>query len=197
MWDERYSAPEYIYGKQPNEFLASLPLKAAKGQKVLCLAEGEGRNAVYLASLGYEVLAIDQSMTGLQKALDLASENGVKIEVEQADLGSYKIPLDTYDGIISIFGHFDPGTRSYIYEQAIKGLKKNGFLAMEVYSKEQLSNDTGGPKSEETLYDLDDLEFIFQGRLEYIIKRKIERNIIEGKYHTGTGSVIQIFALRK
>lgn len=197
MWDERYSAPEYIYGKQPNEFLTSLPLKAINGQKVLCLAEGEGRNAVYLSGLGYDVLAVDQSVKGLQKAIDLASENGVQIKVEQADLGSYKIPADTYDGIISIFGHFDPGTRNHIYEETIKGLKKNGFLAMEVYSREQLSHNTGGPKSEEMLYDLDDLEFIFQDKLEYIIKRKVERNIIEGKYHTGTGSVIQIFALRK
>lgn len=197
MWDERYKDPDYVYGKQPNDFLASLPLKAEKGQKVLCLAEGEGRNAVYLASLGYEVLAVDQSMAGLRKALNLASENGVEIEVEQADLASYKIQSGKYDGIISIFGHFDSQTRTYIYNEAINGLKKDGFLAMEVYSKEQLMYNTGGPKSDEMLYDLVELESGFQNMLEYIIKRKVERDIMEGKYHTGTGSVIQIFALKK
>lgn len=197
MWDERYSDPDYIYGKKPNDFLASLPLTARKEQKVLCLAEGEGRNAVYLATLGYNVLAVDQSMPGLKKAMSLASENNVKIEIEQADLASYKIPSGTFDGVICIFGHFDSTTRIHIYNEAISGLRKNGFLAMEVYSKEQLMYNTGGPKSEEMLYGLDDLESIFQGRLEYSIKRKIERNITEGKYHTGTGSVIQLFALKK
>src|SRR5688500_3550918 len=95
MWDERYSDADFVYGKKPNDFLASLGLKSEGKQRVLCLAEGEGRNAVYLAQLGFEVLAVDQSMVGLKKALRLAEEKNVNIEIQQADLSSYRIKPNT------------------------------------------------------------------------------------------------------
>lgn len=197
IWDERYSDPEFVYGTKPNDFLASLQLTADGQKKVLCLAEGEGRNAVYLAKQGFKVLAVDQSMQGLKKALKLAEQNKVSIEIEQANLSTYQIPENTYDGIISIFGHFDPATRQYIHSQAMHGLKKQGFFVMEAYSKDQLNFKTGGPSDPEMLYDLKDLELDFADQLEFIIHRKIVRDVVEGKYHTGKASVNQIFGIKK
>lgn len=197
MWDERYAGAEYAYGKKPNDFLSSLDLKPDGRQKILCLAEGEGRNAVYMAQLGYDVLAVDQSWVGLQKAIKLAEENGVNIEIEQTDLSSYQIAPDTYDGIISIFAHFKPSTREHVHHQAVQGLKRSGFLVLEAYSKEQLRFKTGGPPDMEMLYDLDDLKKDFGNELDLMIKRKVQREVVEGKYHTGTASVIQIFGVKK
>lgn len=197
MWDERYSEADFVYGRKPNSFLASLALKPQGKQRVLCLAEGEGRNAVYLAQLGFEVLAVDQSMVGLKKALLLAEQNDVEIEVQQADLSSYEIKPDTYDGVVSIYGHFEKTTRRHIHSEAVKSLKQGGFLVIEAYSKEQLRFSTGGPRDESLLYELTDLEADFSESVDFMIKRQIERDVIEGKYHTGKGSVIQIFARKK
>ncbi len=197
IWDERYGEAGFAYGKRPNDFLASLEIKPEGNQRVLCLAEGEGRNAVYLAKLGFEVLAVDQSMVGLQKALMLAQENNVKVEVRQADLSSFKIQPDSFDGIVSIYGHFDATTRKHIHREALQALKPGGFLVMEAYSKEQVKYSTGGPTDEQMLYELTDLDADFAGEINFIIKRKTERNIVEGKYHNGTGSVIQIFGRKQ
>ncbi len=197
MWDERYAASDFAYGKKANHFLVSLGLKANGRQKVLCLAEGEGRNAVYLAQLGFEVLAVDQSGVGLQKALRLADENNVKIEVEQADLSNYKVPASAYAGIVSIYGHFNAATRIHIHKESLRGLMKGGFLVIEAYSKEQLQSKSGGPSDEKLLYSLDEIEADFAEQLDFIIKRNTKRPVLEGKYHTGVGSVIQIFGTKR
>ncbi|MGV3685026.1 MAG: class I SAM-dependent methyltransferase [Daejeonella sp.] len=197
MWDERYSDTEFAYGKNPNDFLASLDLYKGNNKKILCLAEGEGRNAVYMAQLGYDVLAIDQSRVGLQKAVKLAEANKMKINIEQADLSVYNIPPDTYSGIISIFGHFSPSVRSHIHRESVGGLKQGGFFILEAYSKEQKSFKTGGPQNIDMLYDLRDLEKDFGTELNFIIKRKVKREVLEGKYHTGMASVIQLFAVKR
>ena len=102
MWDQRYSADEYIYGKDPNEFLAKAVDNIPKG-KVLCLAEGEGRNAVFLAQHGYEVVAVDSSSVGLEKANKLAQERGVTIQTIVTDLAHFDIEPDSWDGVVSIF----------------------------------------------------------------------------------------------
>lgn len=102
MWDERYSTDEYVFGTAPNEFLASVATQIPVG-KVLCLGEGEGRNAVYLAELGFEVLAVDSSAVGLGKAQKLAKSRGVAIETLVADLADYDIQPDSWDAIISFF----------------------------------------------------------------------------------------------
>jgi len=197
MWDERYAASDFAYGKKANDFLVSLGLKANGRQKVLCLAEGEGRNAVYLAQLGFEVLAVDQSGVGLQKALRLADENNVRIEVEQADLSNYKVPASTYAGIVSIYGHFNPATRIQIHKESLRGLMQGGIFVIEAYSKEQPQFESGGPSDEKLLYSLDEIEADFDEQLDFIIKRNIKRPVLEGKYHTGVGSVIQIFGTKR
>ena len=192
FWDDRYNEDEFAYGKKANDFLASITFRVPTGKKALCLAEGQGRNAIFLAKAGFDVLAVDQSAAGLQKALELAKEENVEIKIQEADLSSYNIPEESYDCIVSIYGHFDPKTRAYIHRQAVRGLKKGGQFILEAFSKDQLKYDTGGPKALDLLYDLQELEADFDGGLEFQIKRQLNRVVEEGRYHTGMSSVIQI-----
>ena len=113
MWDERFGSLEYIYGTEPNDFLASVASQIPQG-KVLCLADGEGRNGTYLASLGYEVFAIDQSIMGLEKAKKLAQEKQVQISTIHADLADFVIEPQAWDGIVSIFCHLPLDLRSQV-----------------------------------------------------------------------------------
>src|SRR6185312_10127913 len=99
MWNERYSAPAFAYGTEPNDFLRSVADRIPPGP-VLCLAEGQGRNAVYLASLGHDVLAVDQSAVGLTRARELAASRGVEISTEAADLETYRIEPSKWSGIV-------------------------------------------------------------------------------------------------
>ncbi|RMG18562.1 MAG: class I SAM-dependent methyltransferase [Bacteroidetes bacterium] len=196
MWNERYRQQAYVYGKKPNDFLASLDLSAFSG-KVLCLAEGEGRNAVYLAGLGFEVTAIDLAEEGLKKARALAREKGVHIHTLQADLSTWAFPANAYDGIVSIFGHFPPEIRTRVHRGALKALKSGGFWVQEAYHPSQLQFKTGGPPRKELLYSLQDLLDDFQGQLELHIAREIQREVIEGAYHTGMAAVVQLFGQKK
>lgn len=196
MWDKRYNQESYAYGKEPNAFLASVDLNTFNG-KVLCLAEGEGRNAVYLAQEGFDVTAVDQSAVGLEKARKLAEERGVSIHTEQADLAEYHIEPAYWDGIVSIFGHFPPPLRRRIHGEAAKGLKSGGFLILEAYNKEQLAYGTGGPPVEDLLYSLEDLRADFGADFDFKIARETEREVMEGQYHNGAGAVVQIFAVKK
>ncbi|GAB2681718.1 SAM-dependent methyltransferase [Aliiglaciecola aliphaticivorans] len=194
MWDERYTDKDYAYGKQPNSFLAEHFPVIPKG-KVLSLAEGEGRNAVFLAKQGYAVTAVDASAVGLEKAELLAKENGVEIELIHADLAEFNIHEGVWDGVLSIFCPLPPELRSRVYKKAVNGLKAGGVFMLEAYTPEQLKHGTGGGKSidsmtskESILTDLDGLNF---NHLE-----EIERDVIEGKYHTGRGAVIQVIATK-
>lgn len=196
MWDERYNQESYVYGKEPNEFLRSVDLSGFSGE-VLCLAEGEGRNAVYLAQQGFEVTAVDASAVGLEKARRLAREKGVEIHTVHANLSHYQVEPGRFSGVVAIFAHFPEPLRRRVHRQAVEGLKRGGFLIMEVYHKEQLKYGTGGPPREELLYDLEMLRDDFGDQLDYRIAREVEREVVEGQFHSGKGAVVQIFALKK
>ena len=116
MWDERFSEPGFAYGTEPNDFLASVADRIPMG-RVLSLAEGEGRNAVFLAGLGYEVTAVDSSRVGLAKAEGLAAERGVTIATVNADLADFEIEPGVWQGIISIFCHLPPVVRAAVHER--------------------------------------------------------------------------------
>jgi len=190
MWDERFSSLDYIYGTEPNDFLVSVASKIPQG-KVLCLADGEGRNGTYLASLGYEVFAVDQSIVGLEKAQKLAQEKQVKITTIHADLADFVIEPQTWDGIVSIFCHLPPELRLKVYRQAVQGLKTNGVFILESFAPEQLQYNTGGPKNIYMLPDLSQLQQELTG-LNWEIARSLERDLDEGRYHNGKAAVIQI-----
>lgn len=194
MWDERYAEGEYAYGKQPNDFLVENFKVIPKG-KVLSLAEGEGRNAVFLAQQGYDVTAVDGSSVGLEKAQKLAQEKGVKITTIQADLDSYEIEANTWDGIISIFCPLTESQRQWIHQQVVAGLKENGVYLIEAYTPEQVELGTGGGKSIETMTTKQSLEQDLSA-LKFLKLHQTIREIIEGKYHTGMGSVVQGIAVK-
>jgi len=194
MWDKRFSEPGYAYGTEPNGFLASVADQIPQG-KVLCLAEGEGRNAVYLAGLGYDVTAVDTSTVGLAKAEALAKDRGVTIDVVNADLADYPIDPGVWQGIVSIFCHQPPIVRAALHERCLRGLAPGGVFVLEGFTPRQLELGTGGPKSRELLMELEIIRQELPGlRLE--IGREIERDVVEGTYHKGTAAVVQILAVK-
>ena len=194
MWDEEYSVDEYVYGTEPNDFLLSMTEKLKKG-RVLCLAEGEGRNAVHLAGEGFTATAVDSSRVGLEKAERLAHKNGVAIETVLVDLADFTMVKDSWDSIVSISCHLPPDLRKKVHRDVVAGLKKGGIFLLEAYTPKQLEFGTGGPPSAEFMMDLATLREELSG-LKIVHGVELVRNVVEGVNHTGMGSVVQILAER-
>ncbi|MFP5260873.1 MAG: class I SAM-dependent methyltransferase [Blastocatellia bacterium] len=195
MWDERYRAEEYAYGTTPNEFLVEKVRCIPKG-KVLSLAEGEGRNAVFLAKQGYSVTAVDSSLVGLNKARKLAEENDVVVEFIRADLADYDLGENKWDGIVSIFCPLPSLLRKDLYKRVIVGLKEGGVFLLEAYTPDQLKHGTGGGNSVDVMQSEESLRLELAG-LRFKHLTELERNVIEGVYHTGIGSVVQAIATKE
>ena len=194
IWDTRYSDPGHAYGTDPNDFLRQHFTALPMG-KILSLCEGEGRNAVFLADQGYDVLAVDASHVGLSNAESLAQQRNVKIKTQVADLAFYTIQPNSWDGIVLIFAHLPRPVRQRIYRQAIKGLRPAGVMLLESYGPDQLNFNTGGPKDIDLLPSLAELRNELAG-LEFIIAQEIYRDVLEGKLHNGRGAVVQIVGRR-
>lgn len=190
-WDERYAETDYVYGTEPNAFLAEHDEIIPRGGTVLCLAEGEGRNAVWLAQQGYKVTGVDSSSVGLEKAQTLAAECGVSIETHCVDLAEFHIEKNSWDGIVSIFCHVPPAIRQRLHKQVVAGLKPGGVLILEAYRPKQLEYGTGGPPVAELMMQLDETKQELHG-LEWLHAAELDREVIEGKYHTGKGAVVQL-----
>lgn len=193
-WDDRYSESGFAYGTEPNEFIASAAGAIPPG-KILSLAEGEGRNAVYLASLGYEVTGVDGSEVGLRKAQSLAAERGVTITTIRADLGAFEIEREQWNGIIACYCHLPSAIREPLHRAAVRGLKQGGVFVLEAFSREQLSYGTGGPQSLDMLMSLGTVKEELAG-LEFMHAVQLERDVREGSKHTGLASVIQIVGIK-
>ena len=193
-WDERYSSTEFVFGTEPNDFLASVAGQIPPGP-VLMLGEGEGRNAVFLAGRGYEVVAIDQSEVGLAKARRLADERGVRIQTRQADLNDYRIESGAWAGIVSIFCHLPLSIRVPLHAAVVRGLRPGGVFVLEAYTPRQLGRGTGGPPDPEMMPTLDLLTDELAG-LEFVYARELEREVCEGVRHTGLAAVVQLVARR-
>lgn len=195
MWDERYSSEEYAYGTTPNEFLEEKVSCIPKG-RVLSLAEGEGRNAVFLAKQGYSVTAVDASLVGLNKARKLAEKNDVVVELIHADLADYDLGKNKWGGIVSIFCPFPSSLREELYKKVIAGLRPNGVFLLEAYTPDQLKYGTGGGNSVDQMQSEKSLSSELAGlTFKHLIE--LERNVVEGLYHTGIGSVVQAIATKE
>jgi 2-polyprenyl-3-methyl-5-hydroxy-6-metoxy-1,4-benzoquinol methylase len=194
MWDKRYSESGYAYGTAPNNYVDEMVDKLPKG-RALCLAEGEGRNAVFLAERGWDVEAVDLSEVGLTKARKLAGERGVGITTTALDLAHLDVEGESYDVIVSIFAHVPPPVRKHVHAQVLKGLKKGGAFLLEAYTVEQLELKTGGPPVAELMMSLDILRDELDG-LRFEHAAELQRDVVEGKYHTGNAAVVQLLAFK-
>ena len=194
-WDERYSTPDYAYGTQPNDFLAEQFACIPAGGRVLCLADGEGRNGVFLARQGYEVTSVDLSRVGLEKAAKLAQKHGVSLQPVHADLAQYSLGTEQWDGIVSIFCHLPSTIRQRLYPQIPTSLKAGGVFVLEAYTPAQLAYSTGGPKDADMLMNTQKLQTELPG-LHFSLLREVQRNIVEGSLHTGLACVVQAIARR-
>ncbi|HVZ78699.1 MAG TPA: class I SAM-dependent methyltransferase [Gemmatimonadaceae bacterium] len=191
-WDARFSEPGYAYGTDPNQFLEAVACQIPQGP-VLCLAEGQGRNAAFLAGLGHRVTAMDQSAAGLARARELAQQKGVTIEFVHADLADFAIAPGAWAGIISIFAHVPQELRRSVHERVVAGLRPGGVFILEAYSVRQLTFGTGGPKDAHVLPTRDALEQELRG-LDFVLLQEAERDVVEGRYHTGRAAVVQVLA---
>jgi SAM-dependent methyltransferase len=190
MWNERYSEVGFAYGTEPNDFLFENFGKLTKG-KVLCLAEGEGRNAVFLATKGFDVTAVDLSEVGLEKARNLAKENKVTVKTVCADLSNFAIDKNYWDSIVSIWVPLPSVIRRVLHQKVVSGLKTGGTFLLEAYTPQQLEFGTGGGKQVDLMMSLGFLQEELNG-LNFDIAREVNREIHEGKYHNGQSAVVQV-----
>ncbi len=192
FWDKRYSEAGFAYGEAPNDWLKQEADRLLMGgTRVLCLAEGEGRNAVHLAELGLKVTAVDQSAVGLAKAQKLAASRGVELSTEVADLADYDLGVERWDGIVSIWCHLPSALRKDMHARAIRALKPGGWFILEAYAPGQIALGTGGPKDPDMLADLDQLKQELLA-LEWYESRAIQREVHEGGFHGGMSAVVQM-----
>ena len=193
FWNERYSEDGFTYGTNPNDFLATHVNKLKEAGKVLCLAEGEGRNALFLARKGFQVTAVDFSEVGIQKIKENAQKEGLKIEAVVADLKDFDMGEDQWDGIISIFAPLPPPLRKIVHSKIQRALRPKGILILEAYTPKQIKFQTGGPKDEAMLVNLNILQEELS-ELTPVFETETEREIHEGKYHNGPSAVVQFIA---
>ena len=194
FWNERYSSKDYVYGTEPNQFLKQELEKLPPG-KILLPAEGEGRNAVFAAKLGWEVTAFDSSSKGKKKAEKLALLNNVTIDYQIKDYEEFKTKTVEFDCVALIYAHMSPHKRNEYHEKLISFLKPGGKLILEGFSKKQINNSTGGPRNTEMLFSEEELQNDFESFAKLIIKES-DVELDEGRSHRGIASVIQILGIK-
>lgn len=195
-WNARFAADGFVFGTEPNAFLASQRERLAPGMSALCVADGEGRNSVWLARQGLEVTAFDFSPVGLAKAMKLALQNGVKVDYRQADVNDWDWDAARYDVVVAIFVQFTPpAERSRMFAGMIRALKPGGLLILQGYRPEQLRYATGGPKRVENLYTEALLRESFAA-LEILHLASHDDVVDEGAGHQGMSALIDLVARR-
>jgi len=197
FWDERYSQEEYVYGEFPNAFLQKSLGNYPPG-KILFPAEGEGRNAVYAAALGWDVYAFDISNVGKIKADLLAKKQGVKIDYKVGSLEDLGYPELSFDALVLIFAHFPAALKSTYHQDLAKLLKPGAYIIFEGFSKNHLKFNTlnpkaGGPKDIDMLFSIEELKKDFHN-FEFLEIEEKEVELNEGAYHQGMGAVIHFVA---
>lgn len=195
FWNNRYGKHPTVYGDEPNEFFKE-QIKSVKPGKLLLPAEGEGRNAIYAASLGWTVTAYDFSEVAKAKTLERAASLGIStIDYQVQDLDKIKLPGKEFDVVALIYVHLPMEVRKHLHLQCKQSLKPGGKLIFESFSKDQLKYSTGGPKDPALLHSILDLEADFTDlRIEVLEEKLIE--LQEGPFHSGPASVVRLTAFR-
>jgi SAM-dependent methyltransferase len=195
QWDERFAAEHYVYGTRPNAWLAAQAGRIAPGGRVLCLGEGEGRNAVWLAERGFAVTAVDGSAVGLEKARRLAAQRGVVIATEVADLADHRLEPASADAVVLIFLHLPPALRAAVHARAAAALRPGGLLVLEAFTPAQLPLQSGGPKQADLLYTAALLRQDLPG-LAWAPLEEVETVLDEGPLHQGRAAVVRGVGVR-
>ncbi len=194
FWNDRYTKSEFAYGKEPNQFLKEHIHLFPKG-KVLFVAEGEGRNAVFAAKNGLQVYAFDYSDSGQKKAMVLAAENNVIIDYEVSDVLQLSYEKNSFDAIVFIFAHFPSDIRKKAHEELLSLVKPNGKIVFEAFSKEQLKYTSGGPKESAMLFSEEEVRKEFVNVTFDFLKSQLVM-LNEGPYHQGEGKVIRFIGTK-
>ena len=200
FWNQRYAAENYAYGTLPNAYLKEKAVELAPG-KILLPGEGEGRNAVFMSTMGWETYAFDQSVEGRNKALHLAADYDVEISYTISDVENIHYPENSFDALALIFAHFPGENRRFYHRKLSSFLKPGGYLIIEGFSKEhatfqQLNPKSGGPRDQVMLYDMEELKEDFNN-FEFTEAAEHQITLAEGEFHQGEASVIRIFAVKK
>ncbi|AVV50005.1 class I SAM-dependent methyltransferase [Leptospira santarosai] len=199
-WNERYSKPEFAFGEQPNDYLKEQLEKLSPGS-ILFPAEGEGRNAVFAAKLGWAASAFDISVEGKKKALRLAEINKVTIDYQVGELHSLNYKENQFDAIALIYAHFPADIKSFYHKTLDKFLRRNGIVLFEAFGKKHIDyvlkdERIGGPRDIASLFSMDELKEDF-ANYEIIELAEKEIELSEGLYHNGKGSVIRFVGRKK
>jgi cyclopropane fatty-acyl-phospholipid synthase-like methyltransferase len=196
-WDERYASDEYHYGTEPNAFLVAESHRIAPGAHVLAVADGEGRNGVWLAGLGANVHSIDGSLVAVAKARRLAESRGVSLEIEHADVFQWDWPVAAYDAVVAIFVQFvDPQDRPAFFRNMQAALKPGGVLLLEGYGIGQLAYGTGGPRDAPQLYTAELLRDAFAD-MQIEVLRAYDAVVEEGPAHSGLSALVDLVAVKR
>lgn len=189
-WDDRYGGPSYLYGTEPNDFLRDQAAALPRSGPILSLAEGEGRNAVFLAGLGHMVTGVDGSAVGLAKARQLAVDRGVSVETIHGDLATFDLGEERWAGVVSIWCHLPGVIRSGLHARIARALRPGGVYLLEHYHPRQITYGTGGPPDPDFLVTLAELRSAFPGWTERHAFEG-ERVVHEGHLHEGVSYVTQ------
>ena len=196
MWDQRFSGDDYLFGREPNDYLRSKAPLLPAGGSVLCVADGEGRNSVWLAQQGFNVQAFDISEVGVAKARLLASEAGVSVDYTVADCEQYDWAAQSHDGVVAIFIQFaDPELRARLFAKMVRALKPGGVLILQGYTPRQLDYKTGGPGQLSHLYTADLMREAFKD-LQIVELVEYEAELNEGARHAGRSALLGLVATK-
>lgn len=197
MWDGHYADEQYIFGTEPNVFLASQQSLLKPGQRALAVADGEGRNGVWLAQQGLHVVSVDFSAPAVEKARKLAAERGVEVERHVSDVMKWDWPQNAFDVVAAIFIQFaSPEQRPHLFQRIKDSLKPGGYLILQGYTPKQLEYKTGGPPCAENMYTEALLRASFAD-MEIVHLREHEEFIAEGTKHYGQSALIDLVARKK
>lgn len=195
FWNQRYGEAAYAYGKAPNAFLRE-HLSTLPPGSALFPAEGEGRNAVYAATLGWQATAFDYSEAGRRKAEALAREQDVRIDYQVCEAEAFAFPEATYSLVGLFFAHLPPDNRTLLHRRAVQSLQPGGRIILEGFSKAQLGLPSGGPKQASLLFSKEEIAEEFSG-LHVQLLEETETTLSEGPYHEGPARVIRLLGIRQ
>ena len=194
FWDAVYAEPHYVFGTAPNAFLAAQQTLIKPGQRALAVADGEGRNGVWLAEQGLDVLSVEYSLPAVEKAKQLAQQRGVTLKFEVADVLTWNWPLQAFDVVAAIFIQFAaPAERARLFAHIQAALKPGGLLILQGYTPKQIEYKTGGPSAVENLYTTALLRVAFS-EMEILHLAEHEEFIAEGTKHYGMSALIDLVA---